>query len=329
MKNKFDELFKSIPAAPHLAEFPQDTIAWLIGKRLDEARMPGARRIGESQEYTYLRLQKAPIGKKPHYKLKVVDFVEHCRSRRATGVLPQTIMQDFTALASLIRHAVEVWELPDSGLVAIKKAKPQLIREQLIGKSIPRNRRPTPEELRFALELAAVEDARPRNKILMVPTIEFSYTAARRISETCRITRKDVDVEKRLCTVRDLKNPNGKGYHDTFPLLGRAWEIVEQRLKVIPDEPDARLFPFNSKSCSARYTMMKIKLRALHPGLFINLRLHDNRREAISRLFEQGFNVPEVQKVSLHRTPTLLLRTYTSLKPEDLHKGPAAKRAQP
>jgi hypothetical protein len=30
--------------------------------------------------------------------------------------------------------------------------------------------------------------------------------------------------------------------------------------------------------------------------------------------------------VSLHKNPTILLRTYTKLKPADLHKGPAAKR---
>jgi hypothetical protein len=306
---------------PILADFKEGTIAWLLQKRIDESRQPGARRLGASQEYTFRRLQKAAIGKKHHEKLKVIDFVEHCRSRIAAGAKPQTVMGDITCVASVLRHAVEVWEMPDAGHLSIIKAKPQLMREQLIGKSVPRKRRPKPDELARLLALAAIEDARPKNKILMVPIIRFSYTSARRISETCRITRKDVDVEKRLCTVRDLKNPKGKGYHDTFPLLGEAWEIVAQRLAAITDHPDARLFPFNSKSCSARYTMMKVKL-----GIK-DLRLHDNRRECISRMFEAGFNVPEAQKVSLHRTPTLLLGTYTSLNPEDLHKGPASRRA--
>jgi hypothetical protein len=81
-----------------------------------------------------------------------------------------------------------------------------------------------------------------------------------------------------------------------------------------------RIFPHNPKSCSAKYTLAK---RAL--GI-VGLRLHDNRRHAISGLFEQGFNVPEVQKVSLHKNPTILLKTYVALKPEDLHRGPASKR---
>jgi len=38
-------------------------------------------------------------------------------------------------------------------------------------------------------------------------------------------------------------------------------------------------------------------------------------------MFEQGFNVPEVAKLSLHRNPTLLLKTYTALRAEDLHLG--------
>jgi len=47
-------------------------------------------------------------------------------------------------------------------------------------------------------------------------------------------------------------------------------------------------------------------------------RWHDLRRHACSLLFEKGFNVPEVQVFSGHRTSTILLNTYTKLDAEKI-----------
>lgn len=312
------------PCKPALADFTDGSVAWLVQKYVDERNRPGSRGIRGSQTYILRLLQRMAIGAVKFAKLKPSDFMDHCKVRRASGVLPQTIMQDMTYLSGVLKYAFEIWELPgaEDACKAYKRAKAQLMREQLISKSQPRDRRPTQQELDLLLARAAEEDKRPLNKITMTPIIRFSYLTARRISETCRLRWADINHEKRTCLVRDLKNPKGKGFHDEFPLLGEAYDLVMAQPQV-----NERIFPFVAKSCSARYTTMKRTLAALHPDLFKNLRLHDNRREAISRLFEQGFNVPEVARVSLHRNPTQLLGTYTRLKAEDLHKGPAAKRA--
>lgn len=50
-----------------------------------------------------------------------------------------------------------------------------------------------------------------------------------------------------------------------------------------------------------------------------NLRFHDLRHEAISRLFERGLSLPEVALISGHKDPRMLLR-YTHLRAEDLAK---------
>jgi len=100
--------------------------------------------------------------------------------------------------------------MPDAGLLAYKKAKPQLVKQQLIAKAPSRDRRPTQDELdrllayfdEQAIESAHQDsDARDRGFLLL---------SARRISETCRIRWDDIDVEKRTCLVRDLKSPSGK-----------------------------------------------------------------------------------------------------------------------
>jgi len=48
-----------------------------------------------------------------------------------------------------------------------------------------------------------------------------------------------------------------------------------------------------------------------------DLRFHDLRHEAISRLFERGLSLPEVALISGHKDPRMLLR-YTHLKAEDV-----------
>lgn len=298
----------------------EGTVAWLIEKYIAESEQPGGRPLGNSSLYSLRKLQRSSLAQKKHEELKALDFIDHCKGRKAVGIKPQTINHDVTLLRTVLRHAVEVWELSEAGLEACRKAKPQLVKQQLISKAQSRDRRPTPEEFERILEACSAHDARPRARIVLRPIVEFSVYSARRLGETCRLRWGDVDTEKRLCLVRDLKNPNGKGFHDTFPLLGRAWEIVLAQPRLDPSNPDERIFPYNAHSVSACYVAIKHEL-----GIK-NLRLHDNRREAISRLFEQGYNVPEVSKVSLHRNPSLLLKTYTSLKPEDLHRGPASKR---
>ena len=50
-----------------------------------------------------------------------------------------------------------------------------------------------------------------------------------------------------------------------------------------------------------------------------DLRFHDLRREAATRLFEAGLSIEKVALVTGHKTWEML-RRYTRLKPEDLVK---------
>jgi integrase len=291
----------------------EGTVAWFINRRIEESRKPGARPLGNSHRWILLARAKEPIGQKQIASLRTADLVEHCRMRKAGGVLPQTTKQDIAFLRSMVKYFVILEELPASAMDVFTRANPLLEKEQLIGKGQERTRRPTSEEIDRIL--AHIDAGTFR--IPMRPIVEFQLLTARRISETCRIRWEDLDHEKKTCLVRDLKNPKGKGFSDTFPLLGRAWEIVMAQPKT-----DARIFPYRSASVSAAYTRIKKAL-----GIK-GLRLHDSRRDCVSRLFEEGYSVPEVSKVSLHRNPTILLKVYTQIKPEDLHKGPASKRRQ-
>ncbi len=307
------------------------TVAWFIDRRIAESRKPGARPLLASHLYTLLRLKKAPIGQAVAAALVPLDLIDHCRARKAqvthmgTPVKPQTIRQDITYLRSTIRTFVDLDELPVEALNVFTKAMRLLTREQLIGKAQARERRPEPDEL---VRIYAAIDAM-RCKIPLRALVEFSLVAGRRISESCRLKWSDIDETKRTCLVRDLKNAAGKGFHGEFPLLGRAWDIVQAQPRVTD-----YIFAMQmnrrggwqqvcSRTVTAAYIRVK-KVAGLHGA---NLRLHDNRRETFSKMFEDGFSVPEVQKLSLHKgdAKTLLVH-YTNIPPESLHQGPASKR---
>lgn len=329
-----DEIFETpavlvLPARSKFADaveevYADGTVAWLIAEWVSQRTRPGSRGIGDSHRCVLRLLQRLEIGKKMFAKLRPIDFIEHCKDRIAGGVLPQTVMQDMTYLSGVLKYAFEILELPgaEETCKAYKKAKPQLIREQLISKSNRRDRLPTPDELARLRAHFTTENARKLNKIDMVLVMDAELVTGRRISELCRIERQHVNVEKRTCMVYNLKNAKGKGYHAEFALIEGAWELFERRLREIPDSPDAKLFPFKSKSCSARYTMAKTVLK------IVGLRMHDNRAECFVRLLDKGYSALQVRKgVSLHRNPNTFENVYARIKAEDLHNGPKAKVA--
>jgi len=74
-----------------------------------------------------------------------------------------------------------------------------------------------------------------------------------------------------------------------------------------------RCFPHNHKSVGAAFRRARNALGA------DDLRFHDLRHEATSRLFEAGLPIERVALVTGHKDWKMLKR-YTNLKPEDLHK---------
>lgn len=319
-----------IAQQPKMPKFENRSVAWFIDKRIAESEKPGARPLLGSHRYILKAMQRMPIGAVMVKDLAPTHLIDHCRLRKATPSRhgktpkPQTVRQDIVYLRSTIRTFVDMDELPVEALNVFTKANRILRREQLVGKGQPRERRPEPGELE---RIFGAIDA-GQFKIPMRALVEFSLVSGRRIGETCKLLWADLDEEKRTCLVRDLKNSAGKGFHGEFPLLGSAWDIVMAQPRVTPyifsfrmreDKPWKQIV---AKSAGAAYTRIKKDL-----GI-PDLRLHDNRAECFTRMFEVGYSVPEVQQVSQHKgdAKTLLVH-YTRLRPESLHQGPASKRA--
>jgi len=154
--------------------FAEGTVAALIGKYIEEKSQPGRRQMGPSQTYTLRRLQRTTLGGIKAAALKPTDYIEYCASRIAAGRKPATARQDMTFLVIVLKHAEDIWEVPGVNLKVWKKARRQLEREQLIGKSTPRTRLPEDEEIAKCREGVApragawIETTRSRRLITTV-----------------------------------------------------------------------------------------------------------------------------------------------------------------
>ncbi len=71
--------------------------------------------------------------------------------------------------------------------------------------------------------------------------------------------------------------------------------------------------------CLEETLVYRAYIRAVRRAGIEDLRFHDLRHEATTRLFEQGLNIMEVASITGHKD-LRMLRRYTHLKAEDLAK---------
>lgn len=164
----------------------------------------------------------------------------------------------------------------------IDLARIALRRLGLIGRSNERDRRPTQIELN---RLISYFDNFSNTEMPIARIIKFAIATGMRQSEICRITWEDVDARTRCVTVQDRKDPRHKhGNHQRVPLLDLtgydAWALLEEQRFV--SASTGRIFPYNAKTIGTYYRRGRDKL-----GIE-NLKFHDFRHEATSRLFEAG-----------------------------------------
>lgn len=278
-------------------------------REMGTEEQPGIRPLGVSHLYCLRRLQRTPIADKEADALTKHDIIEHVKSRRSTGICAATAMHDITFIRGVLQYAPSGWEDCDNVSAApIVAALPMLSKHGLVGKSTPRTRRPTDEEIHSLIVYLGAQDE--YCKIKAVPCFMFALVSTRRRGEICRLLRDDIDWGRKTYMIRDVKHPTKKkGNHKTFPLFDELAEII----KAQPHTDDPRVFPYNAQSLGARFTLAKKAL-----GIE-NLRFHDSRREAISRYLQRGLKPHEVRLISGHENTVILERVYDNRDATYLH----------
>jgi len=120
-----------------------------------------------------------------------------------------------------------------------------------------------------------------------------------RRGEIVSLRWQDVNLSSRVAILRDTKNGDDRA----VPLSTKAIET----LSLEPRHTTGRVFPIRGDSITQAFD------RVCKKAGIENLRFHDLRHEATSRLFEFGLGIMEVSAVTGHKDLAMLKR-YTHLK---------------
>lgn len=135
---------------------------------------------------------------------------------------------------------------------------------------------------------------------------EFAIETAMRRGEILSLEWKNIDLKNHTATLKDTKN----GEIRAVPLSSTAIRVLNGQTRGIGE----------SKVFSITATRLRKDWESARTAAEVpDIRLHDLRHEAASRLFEKGLNVMEAASVTGHKTLSMLKR-YTHLNPTDIAK---------
>lgn len=167
----------------------------------------------------------------------------------------------------------------------------------------PRNRRYSEAEIK-KLVLASGYDPQGDNRTQTAragAAFLFAIETAMRAGEIYKLNWANINLEKRTAFLPETKN----GYARTVPLSSQALAILDAIAKRKLERVGS-VFEFSGdQMLSALFRKIKDEAGLKNA----NLRFHDTRREALSRL-AKVFNPMELAKISGHRDFTILQNTY-------------------
>lgn len=222
----------------------------------------------------------ATLGAYRVHNLTHADLADYKRTR-LTLKSPQTVTHELNLLHRAYVIATTEWG------VILPQGVPRTARPTL-----PRGRgsRVRPEEIDQIVQAT--------ESVQLKQLVPLAVETAMRRSELLSIRWENIDFARRAIYLAKTKN----GLSRTVPLSPHAVEVLQsiQRATTGP------VFTLAASSVSQAF------LRAAERAGIENIRFHDLRHEATSRLFERGLNVIEVARITGHITLSMLDR-YTHL----------------
>ena len=215
------------------------------------------------------------------------------RDRRLQSVSGSTANRDLSLMSVIIN-----WARREQGIHIDNPIA--MIRRPLENKGRTR-RLSSDEELRLLAALVTPpRDANGRltgpSNPWMRPLVAFAIETAMRRGEILRLCWKDVYLTERYVHLSDTKN----GESRDVPLSTRAATILAE----LPRHESGRVFPISADSVKKSFN------RAIARAGLVNLRFHDLRHEATSRLAQKLSNVLELSSVTGHKSLHMIKRYY-------------------
>jgi integrase len=241
---------------------------------------------GQEQERRRIaQWRRRELSKLKLSKLSTQHLVTFRNERISAGAKRSTVRLDLALISHLFTIARKEW-----GLTYL--ANPVANVRQLKADKW-RDRRLSAEE--FARFERALETC--YNRAIPV-NVRFALETAARKSELLKLLWSDIDLKRRVMILRDTKNGDDR----RVPLTTKAVELLDQ----LPRGELERVFPITSNAITAAWRRILVRAE------IEDFRYHDLRHEATSKLFERGLEIMEVQRITGHKTLSMLLR-YTQM----------------
>lgn len=240
------------------------------------------------------------------YSLAAVnaDLVARYRDHRlGEGKKPNTVRLELALASHLFTTVIREWRI---GLVQNPVAN---IRKPSVGEG--RDRRLSKEEER-RLRKAVATHSNPMLRWIF----DLALETGMRSSEITGLMKGQVDLQRRIVRLSKTKNDSAR----TVPLTRHATEVLASAVAnpVRPKDTDLVFFGEPGRDGRRRpYNFNKAWLGIKAELGVSDLRFHDLRHEAVSRLVEGGLSDQEVAAISGHKSMQMLKR-YTHLRAEDL-----------
>lgn len=234
-----------------------------------------------------LALMKRPIAQMIVASVRSSDVAAFIKEREAEGASGNTVRLDLAILSRVFNVARGDWGMESLSNPVEHVSRPKLARGR------ERRLKPGEEEKLLA---AASEKLRP--------CIRFALETAMRREEIASLAWENVNLERKAALLPETKN----GERRTVPLSSRAVQILKSL------EP---------KESGSVFGMMKDSLtrameKACKKAEIEDLRFHDLRHEATSRMFETtDLDVMEIRSITGHKSLQMLAR-YSHLRTERL-----------
>ena len=224
--------------------------------------------------------------------LTPADVASFRDTRLASGCANATVRKQLNVLARVIDTAAREWGVhaPTNAAKAVSRPSPAPERTRRLG---------TDEEP------ILLEACRASRAVNLDAIAILAIETAMRLGELLGLQWADVRLDRRVIYLRVTKN----GEPRTVPLSARALDV----LAGLRHDSSGRLFPNWKDGLSFEHAWHRAVARS---GLR-DLRFHDLRHEATTRLFERGLNPMQVAAITGHKTLQMLKR-YTHLRAEDL-----------
>ena len=249
-----------------------------LGDLLERYRdtISNKKRSGNREFFMLNTMLRNPISRRRLSELVAAHFAAY-RDDRLMEIKPSSVKRELAPVRHMFEVARHEWGFPI-------RENP-LDKLQLNGRSQNRERRLRPDE--FDRLIGAC-----RNHVVEA-VIRVAVETGMRRGEILNIRKNHINVTNCTLLIPQTKTDRAR----IIPLTPRAVAILARR----NTDP---LFPMTANAF--RLAWQRVRARAQ----ITDLRFHDLRHEAISRLFEMGLNAPEVALISGHRDMRMLAR-YT------------------